>query len=86
MADITSSHSIEAKRLSELKQISDGDQTELLKYRYLSREGTLLLTGSTGIGKSSLSIQAMILWALGRPAFGIVPAHLTCTPSLDRGN
>ncbi len=51
------------------------DPTELLRNRFLCRGGGMLLVGPTGVGKSSLSMQAMILWALGRPAFGIVPAR-----------
>jgi hypothetical protein len=46
----------------------------LLGDRFLCRKGGLLLVGPSGIGKSSASVQQDILWALGRPAFGIVPA------------
>jgi len=62
-----------ARSLCELRR-SDNDNTELLRHRYLCRGGGLLLCGPTGIGKSSLSMQAMLLWALGREAFGIAPA------------
>ena len=51
------------------------DPSELLRHRFLCRGGGLLLVGPTGIGKSSLAMQAMIFWALGRPAFGICPAR-----------
>src|SRR5438876_10837748 len=34
----------------------------------------MLLVGPTGVGKSALAMQAMILWGLGREAFGIKPA------------
>lgn len=61
------------KRLSELIRPAEGDPSELLKHRFLCRLGGLLLVGPTGIGKSSFSMQAMILWALGREAFGIAP-------------
>lgn len=64
-----------ARELSELESPKPGDQTELLKNRFLCRGGGLLLTGPTGIGKSSLSMQATILWAIGEPCFGIVPVH-----------
>lgn len=50
------------------------DPQELLRRRYLCREGGLLLCAPTGIGKSSFVMQCLILWALGKPAFGIVPA------------
>ena len=64
-----------ARKLSELEKPKSDDQTELLKNRFLCRGGGLLLCGPTGIGKSSLSMQAMILWAIGEPCFGIVPAR-----------
>ena len=37
-------------------------------------EGTLLVVGPSGIGKSSASIQQHLLWSAGEPAFGITPA------------
>ncbi len=49
------------------------DPTELLKYRFLYRGGLALLCGPTGIGKSSLLLQAAIHWAIGLPFFGIEP-------------
>ena len=61
------------KRLSELVRPGDDDPAELLRFRFLCRGGGLLLVGPTGIGKSSFSMQAKILWALGREAFGIAP-------------
>ncbi len=61
------------KKLSEMSLPKTEDPNELLKFRYLCREGLLGFYGQTGIGKSSLSMQCMILWALGREAFGIKP-------------
>ena len=46
----------------------------LLGKRWLCRKGIALLIGATGVGKSSASIQAAILWALEREAFGIKPS------------
>jgi hypothetical protein len=63
----------EGKPLAELKRRNPNDPTELLRTGYLCRGGGLLLCGPTGVGKSSLAIQAMILWALGRECVGIVP-------------
>lgn len=62
-----------AKRLGEFAAHVTDDPNELLRYRYLCRGAGLLLVGPTGIGKSSLSMQAMILWAIGKPMFGIQP-------------
>ena len=64
----------EAKLLSALVRHPDGDPNELLRHRYLCRGAGLLLVGPTGIGKSSLAMQAMILWAIGKPMFEIQPA------------
>jgi hypothetical protein len=61
------------KRLSELVAHGTNDPDELLRHRYLCRGGGMLLVGPTGIGKSSLSMQAMILWAIGRALFGMQP-------------
>ena len=66
---------IVARLLSELVRFHENDPNELLRYRYLCRGGGLLLVGPTGIGKSSLSMQLMLLWALGRAALGIQPAR-----------
>lgn len=63
----------QGRRLSELLCYAGNDPSELLLYRFLCRCAGLLLVGPTGIGKSSLAMQMMILWALGRAAFGIVP-------------
>jgi hypothetical protein len=61
------------KRLGELVAHGTNDPDELLKKRFLCRGGGLLLVGPTGIGKSSLAMQAMILWGIGKPMFEIQP-------------
>ena len=45
----------------------------LLGDRWLCRGGAAIMIGSTGVGKSSASMQQDILWALGRTAFDIEP-------------
>ena len=47
----------------------------LLGNRFLCREGGMTFVGPSGIGKSSASVQMDVLWSVGRPAFGIQPAH-----------
>jgi len=47
----------------------------LLGSRFLCFEGGMLFVGPSGIGKSSASVQQDILWALGKPAFGIRPSR-----------
>lgn len=51
----------------------DGDRSVLLGDRYLNRGDGAVLSSTSGMGKSSLSLQMAVLWALGRPAFGIRP-------------
>ncbi len=64
---------MQARRLFDLQRPAAGDESELLKHRFLCRGGGALLIGQTGQGKSSLSMQAMLAFALGRPLFGIEP-------------
>lgn len=64
-----------AKALSDLPSKQKSDPGELLKFRFLCRGGGLLFVGPTGVGKSSLGMQAAILWGLERPCFGITPAR-----------
>jgi hypothetical protein len=47
------------------------DRTLLGSNRYLSRGDSLIIVSSSGMGKSSILLQAATLFALGRPFFGI---------------
>ena len=47
----------------------------LLANRFLCREGGMLFVGPSGIGKTSAGVQQDLLWSIGLPAFGIVPAR-----------
>ena len=64
-----------AVSLGDLVRPLENDPNELLKSRYLCKGGSLLLVGPTGVGKSSFAMQTMLLWSLGRPAFGIEPTR-----------
>jgi hypothetical protein len=59
--------------LTDFQIVPDGDASILLGNRYLNRGEGAVLSGTSGMGKSSMSIQTAILFALGRPAFGIPP-------------
>lgn len=48
---------------------------ELIRSRFLERGGSLLLVGPTGIGKSSLTMQIMLSWCLGKDCFGMTPVR-----------
>jgi hypothetical protein len=64
-----------ARTLDEFVRPAGNDPAELIKHRFLCRKGGLLLVGPTGHGKSSLSMQLMIKWALGQAVFGLEPAR-----------
>ena len=65
---------VKARRAGDIKAPSPDDGTELLRRRYLSRGGGLLLVGQSGQGKSALAIQMAASWAIGRGCFDISPA------------
>ena len=64
-----------AKSLGDLKRRTADDPNELLRTGYLCRCAGLLIAAPSGIGKSSFAIMAMILWAIGRAIFGIIPVR-----------
>ena len=53
----------------------ESDESTLLGDRWVCKGGQLLLVGQSGVGKSSLTVQAAMMWALGLPFFGIKPAR-----------
>ena len=63
------------KGLFDLTPASTVREKELLRDRFLCREDSPMITGPTGIGKSSFGLQAAIHWALERDCFGIFPAQ-----------
>ena len=61
-------------RLSDLATYDvANDPNNVLGQRWLCRSSSLVIVGQSGVGKSSICMQLMILWALGLPAFGIAP-------------
>jgi hypothetical protein len=64
-------HSIKALFQFQPKE----DPSTLLGNRWVCKGGQLLLVGQSGVGKSSLTVQAAMTWALGLPFFGITPAR-----------
>lgn len=71
--DEAGANPITARRLAELVRPIPGDRTELIRHRFLCRGGGALLIGPTGVGKSSLLMQLMISFAVGKACFGIQP-------------
>lgn len=51
----------------------ESDADCLIGSRWLCKGGSMLFVGQSGIGKSSLSMQMAVTWALNRPMFGITP-------------
>jgi hypothetical protein len=66
---------VAGKSLTDYAEQTVDEGKTLLGNRYLCKEGGLLFVGPSGIGKSTAAVQQDILWALGRPAFGIWPAR-----------
>ena len=51
------------------------DPDNLIGKRWLTRGSSMIISGGTGIGKSSLMMQIVIRWALGKDFFGIAPVR-----------
>ncbi len=64
-------------KLSDLDSLNQIDMSDtrylLLGDDYIERGGACVIAASSGIGKSVLEVQLAVLWALGRPAFGVTP-------------
>jgi RecA-family ATPase len=61
--------------LAQLVNKTPNEADTLLCKRYLCRGGGLLVVAPSGHGKSVLSMQAAIQWAIGKPSFGVKPAR-----------
>ena len=59
------------KSLMSFEVPPDDDPSVLLGNRYVNRGDGAVIVGTSGIGKSSISIQMAAHYALGRPCFGI---------------
>lgn len=64
---------LKATPLSRFSVPPRDDRSVLLGNRYLNRGDGGIIVSSSGMGKSSLYVLAAVLWALGRPFFGITP-------------
>jgi hypothetical protein len=69
------SDSSEEMTVGELLEFNrEKDERSVLGNRWQTRGDSLLISGPTGIGKSSFATQAVITWCLGRSLFGISTA------------
>ena len=64
-------------RLSEWREPTEEEEREdtLFEGGWLRKTQTCMLVSTSGAGKSSISIQLVHAWALGRPMFGIAPTR-----------
>lgn len=53
---------------------ADKDPNSVIGNRWLCKGAACLWIAQSGVGKSSMAMQAMLMWALARPFFGVVPA------------
>jgi RecA-family ATPase len=65
---------VNLKDLGYFLDLVNSSDDELLKHRFLCRKGTLMINAPTGIGKSVLTMQSAITWAINRPSLGILPS------------
>ena len=66
---------LEDHSLAYFIDVSIDPASNLLGLRWLTREGSLFVVAPSGHGKSSLCIQCVANWAIGRIAFGIKPTR-----------
>lgn len=64
------SRRLPARKLDSFRLPQPGDNSVLIGNRYLSRGDGAILSSTSGMGKSSLALQAATTWALGRRLFG----------------
>jgi hypothetical protein len=55
--------------------IESPDPNELVKHRFVCRNGGLLLVGPSGYGKSSFLTQAALMWSMGEVMMGLEPVR-----------
>lgn len=64
-----------ARPLGDFRLPDKDDPNVLIGKRWLSRGDIFILASTSGMGKSSLSIQAAVTWGLGLPLFGGFHPH-----------
>lgn len=64
---------IEAKPISSFTVPPDDDANCLLGNRFLNRGDGMIMVSSSGMGKSSMSLQGAVTWAFGLPFLGVKP-------------
>jgi hypothetical protein len=64
---------LSGRSVVDLLDLEIDPATNLLGDRWLPRDGSAFVIAPSGHGKSSMALQATILWSIGRVAFGIKP-------------
>jgi hypothetical protein len=65
--------SVKPRSIASFGVPPETDDSVLLGNRYLNRGDGALFVSTSGMGKSSSSIQAAVTWGVGQPFFGIKP-------------
>ena len=81
-----SKYQLSGRNVSDFLGMEIDPNTNLLGDRFLTRTSGMFLISPSGHGKSSMSIQLLISFAIGRVAFGIKPARslrILCIQSED---
>lgn len=73
-SQVLSAFPVHGTPIGDLAAPVKDDPTELIKHRFLCECGSLLITGPTGMGKSSFVMQAIALWSNCLDCFGIQPS------------
>jgi hypothetical protein len=61
------------RNLGDIKLPEANDPNELIKHRFLCRGSGMLWAAPTGVGKSTLALQAMLCFGAGRECLGFIP-------------
>jgi len=70
---LTIGDDVASRSITDFEIPADNDPSILLGNRYLNRGDGAVLVSTSGMGKSSMTLQAAVTWALGRAFFGVRP-------------
>lgn len=81
----------EVMRVSDLLKIdTENDPNSVLGKRWLCKGHAAVIMGPSGVGKSTITMQLAVNWAIGKAVFGIIPKgplrHLIIQAENDAGD
>lgn len=74
LIDASKTDKLAVRGLMEFAELPSDPEAVLLGDRWLLRQSAALVFAPSGVGKSTFVAQAVTLWSLGLPAFGIKPS------------